>query len=61
MTQPSDSQDNAFSHSDDVLRSDPRLTHDDPLLDCLMIVCTLHNITTSRHALTSGLPLKIIL
>lgn len=58
MTQHSDSPDNAPSSSDDVLRSDPRLTHDDPLLDCLMIICTLHNITTSRHALTSGLPLK---
>lgn len=57
MTQHDDSQDNTDS-SNEILRSDPRQTHDDPLLDCLMIVCTLHNITTSRHALTSGLPLK---
>lgn len=30
----------------------------DPLLDCLMIICKLHNIMTSRNALTAGLPLE---
>ena len=32
--------------------------HDDPLLDCLMVVCQFHNITTSRNALIAGLPLE---
>lgn len=31
--------------------------HDDPLLDCLMVICQFHNILTSRHALIAGLPL----
>ena len=39
-------------------RNDPRQNHDDPLLDALMIICKLHNIMTSRHVLTSGLPLQ---
>lgn len=38
-------------------RLDPRQSHDDPLLDALMIVCKLHNIGTSRNVLTAGLPL----
>lgn len=38
-------------------RLDPRQSHDDPLLDALMIVCKLHNIVTSRNVLTAGLPL----
>ncbi|QGU11754.1 type I secretion system permease/ATPase [Leclercia sp. J807] len=38
-------------------RQDPRQSHDDPLLDALMIVCKLHNIVTSRNVLTAGLPL----
>ena len=38
-------------------RQDPRQSHDDPLLDALMIVCKLHNIGTSRNVLTAGLPL----
>lgn len=39
-------------------RQDPRQSHDDPLLDALMIVCKLHNIATSRNVLTTGLPLE---
>ena len=39
-------------------RQDPRQSHDDPLLDTLMIVCKLHNIATSRNVLTTGLPLE---
>ncbi len=38
-------------------RQDPRQSHDDPLLDALMIVCKLHNVVTSRNVLTAGLPL----
>ena len=39
-------------------RHDPRLNHDDPLLDCLMVICKLHGIITSRNVLTAGLPLE---
>lgn len=39
-------------------RYDPQHSHDDPLLDCLLVVCQLHNIITSRNALTAGLPLE---
>lgn len=39
------------------VRQDPRQTHDDPLLDALMIICKMHNIATSRNVLTTGLPL----
>lgn len=39
-------------------RQDPRQSHDDPLLDALMIVCKLHNVATSRNVLTAGLPLE---
>lgn len=44
--------------SDETFRNDPRLNHDDPLLDCLMVVCKLHGIITSRNVLTAGLPLQ---
>ncbi|MDW2743569.1 type I secretion system permease/ATPase [Atlantibacter subterraneus] len=44
--------------SDETNRHDPRLNHDDPLLDCLMVVCKLHGIITSRNVLTAGLPLQ---
>lgn len=44
--------------SDETFRHDPRLNHDDPLLDCLMVVCKLHGIITSRNVLTAGLPLQ---
>ncbi|AFJ48162.1 type I secretion system permease/ATPase [Shimwellia blattae] len=37
---------------------DPRSLHDDPLLDSLLAICTLHGIAASRISLTAGLPLK---
>jgi len=36
---------------------DPRLSHDDPLLDGLLILCRLHGCTASRASLTAGLPM----
>jgi ATP-binding cassette subfamily C protein LapB len=39
------------------LGRDPRSEHDDPLLDCLLILCALHNKSASRSTLTAGLPL----
>ena len=36
---------------------DPRLSHDDPLLDGLLILCRLHDCPASRASLTAGLPL----
>ena len=40
---------------------EPRLREDliapDPLLDCLVEVCRLHGIASSRAALTAGLPM----
>ena len=36
---------------------DPQLTHDDPLLDGLLILCKLHDCPASRASLTAGLPL----
>ncbi|WXL23993.1 type I secretion system permease/ATPase [Ectopseudomonas mendocina] len=36
---------------------DPRLNHDDPLLDGLLILCKLHGCAGSRGSLTAGLPL----
>jgi ATP-binding cassette subfamily C protein LapB len=36
---------------------DPRLNHDDPLLDGLLILCKLHGCSGSRGSLTAGLPL----
>ncbi|MEQ9860972.1 type I secretion system permease/ATPase [Pectobacterium cacticida] len=37
--------------------SDPRSRHDDPLLDSLLILCTLQGKPASRTTLTAGLPL----
>ncbi|WP_152228221.1 type I secretion system permease/ATPase [Pseudomonas sp. SCB32] len=37
---------------------DPRLSHDDPLLDGLLILCRLHGCTVSRNSLSAGLPLR---
>ncbi len=37
--------------------SDPRLGHDDPLLDGLLILCRLHGCSVSRGSLSAGLPL----
>ncbi len=36
---------------------DPRLSHDDPLLDGLLILCRLHGCSVSRTSLSAGLPL----
>jgi ATP-binding cassette subfamily C protein LapB len=37
--------------------NDPRLSHDDPLLDGLLILCKLHGCSVSRGALSAGLPM----
>ncbi|WP_430472510.1 type I secretion system permease/ATPase [Zestomonas insulae] len=37
--------------------NDPRLSHDDPLLDGLLILCRLHGCVASRSSLSAGLPL----
>lgn len=37
--------------------TDPRLSHDDPLLDGLLILCKLHDCPASRASLTAGLPM----
>lgn len=58
MTPDIDSPDRIESTSQTQGRQDPRQSHDDPLLDALMIVCKLHNIATSRNVLTTGLPLE---
>jgi len=39
------------------LSSDPRLHHDDPLLDGLLILCKLHGCPASRGSLSAGLPM----
>ncbi|MGE8101981.1 type I secretion system permease/ATPase, partial [Pseudomonas fluorescens] len=39
------------------LRHDPRALHDDPLLDGLLALCTLHQKPASAAMLTTGLPL----
>ncbi|MGH8353382.1 MAG: type I secretion system permease/ATPase [Pseudomonas sp.] len=36
---------------------DPRLSHDDPLLDGLLILCKLHGCSASRASLSAGLPM----
>ncbi|MCY1281362.1 Toxin RTX-I translocation ATP-binding protein [compost metagenome] len=41
----------------EVAADDPRLGHDDPLLDGLLILCRLHGCNASRASLASGLPL----
>ncbi len=38
--------------------SDPRLSHDDPLLDGLLILCKLHGCSASRGSLSAGLPMS---
>ncbi|POP43081.1 type I secretion system permease/ATPase [Superficieibacter electus] len=43
---------------DNVIKNDPRQHHDDPLLDCLLIMCKLHGVMTTRTILTAGLPLS---
>lgn len=58
MTPDIGSPDNVDLPPQTQFRQDPRQTHDDPLLDALMIICKLHNINTSRNVLTTGLPLE---
>lgn len=58
MASYTDSLEHVTSPPGDTIRLDPRQNHDDPLLDALMIVCKLHNITSSRNILTAGLPLQ---
>lgn len=58
MTPDNDSLDRIEMTPQAQGRQDPRQSHDDPLLDALMIVCKLHNIATSRNVLTTGLPLE---
>lgn len=57
MAPHTDSVDNSSSDNADT-RYDPQQNHDDPLLDSLLVICKLHNIITSRNALTAGLPLE---
>ncbi len=57
MTPDIDSSDRIEMTPQAQSRQDPRQSHDDPLLDALMIVCKLHNVVTSRNVLTAGLPL----
>ena len=38
--------------------SDPRFSHDDPLLDGLLILCKQHGCAASRASLSAGLPLS---
>ena len=37
--------------------TDPRLSHDDPLLDGLLILCKQHDHIASRGSLSAGLPM----
>lgn len=58
MTPATDTPENVDISPEAPVRHDPRQTHDDPLLDALMIICKMHNIATSRTVLTTGLPLE---
>ncbi|SFE91094.1 ATP-binding cassette, subfamily C, LapB [Phytobacter palmae] len=58
MTPDTDIPENVDISPEAPVRHDPRQTHDDPLLDALMIICKMHNIATSRTVLTTGLPLE---
>ena len=58
MTPDTDTPENVDISPEAPVRHDPRQTHDDPLLDALMIICKMHNIATSRTVLTTGLPLE---
>lgn len=58
MTPATDTPENVDISPEAPVRHDPRQTHDDSLLDALMIICKMHNIATSRTVLTTGLPLE---
>jgi ATP-binding cassette subfamily C protein LapB len=49
--------DKSFDRSLDSWRVDPRSTHDDPLLDCLVELTRVHGVPATAQALSSGLPL----
>ncbi|MGM3175905.1 type I secretion system permease/ATPase [Dickeya lacustris] len=46
------------AHRLSSLHHDPRLRHDDPLLDSLLVLCQLQGKSVSRTTLTAGLPLE---
>lgn len=48
----------SYTALNESIRDDVKHHHDDPLFDCLMIICKLHNIISSRNTLTAGLPLE---
>jgi ATP-binding cassette subfamily C protein LapB len=49
--------DKLFDRSVDSWRVDPRATHDDPLLDCLVELTRVHGVPATAQALSAGLPL----
>ncbi|OZI29806.1 type I secretion system permease/ATPase [Bordetella genomosp. 10] len=49
--------DKLFDRSVDSWRVDPRSTHDDPLLECLVELARVHGAPTTSQALSAGLPL----
>jgi ATP-binding cassette subfamily C protein LapB len=49
--------DASFDRSLDSWRVDPRSTHDDPLLDCLVEITRVHGVPATAQALSAGLPL----
>ncbi|ALM83290.1 type I secretion system permease/ATPase [Bordetella sp. N] len=49
--------DKSFDRSIDSWRVDPRSTHDDPLLECLVELTRMHGVPATPQALSAGLPL----
>jgi ATP-binding cassette subfamily C protein LapB len=49
--------DKLFDRSVDSWRVDPRATHDDPLLECLVEMTRVHGVPATAQALSAGLPL----
>ena len=49
---------NDVTERQDEINFDQRELCDDPLLDSLMTICTLHGKASSRVSLTAGLPLR---
>ncbi|OWT79854.1 MULTISPECIES: type I secretion system permease/ATPase [unclassified Achromobacter] len=49
--------DRSFDRSIDSWRVDPRSTHDDPLLECLVELTRMHGVPATPQALSAGLPL----
>ena len=48
--------DKLFDRSLDSWRVDPRSTHDDPLLDCLVELTRVHGVPSTAQALPPGVP-----